>query len=258
MNVYINRAALPALAVGSLQSGSSQGEIQFRGPAFFANLVVTPDAVEGLAPLPLPDLAANDRGIVRNWQLAPLTSLRYGQTPSYAKMPADAGAWKSVAADTSGMVNMSRKFARTGDPVALTWLKYTVDSDTTQEKYVSLGWIGQVWVFVNGKLVTQGKNFYDPEWERREPDGRLSFENGSFSIRLQTGKNEIVLALFSGVHDNNHTPNRYGWGVGMRYHDPRGIRLPGRDATAPIRVRPTPIRVRPAPQNSPIKDKGRL
>lgn len=57
-------------------------------------------------------------------------------------------------------------------------------------------------VFVNGSLITSGKNFYYPESGRRDPDGRLSLQNGSFLIPLHRGHNEIMVALYSSVHDD--------------------------------------------------------
>ena len=225
MNVYINRLAAPALTVGDLESDSDAGGLQFRGPALFANLVVTPDAVERLPPQSAPDPTASDRGLVRQWKLGPQTPLHFGKTPDFAEMPRDPATWKSINAGRFGMVNLDREFSFTATPPALTWLQSSVQSDRDQDKQVSLGWLGQVWIFVNGRLVTQGKNFYDPEPERRDPDGRLSLENGSFTIPLRQGTNVIVIAMFASVHDNARTPNRYGWGLEMRYADPRGLRL---------------------------------
>ncbi len=227
MKVYINRQQAPSLAIDSLQGESSQGAIQLRGPAYFANLVVIPDAVEGLTAEALPDPAQKDSGIVRNWMMAPPTALHYGQTPAYIEMPGPAAAWKRVSADGSGMVNLNRVLFRDNHPPPVIWLQFLVGSEVAQQKQVAMGWLGQTWIFVNGKLVTQGKNFYDPDTERRDPDGRLSFENGSFSLPLKAGTNEVVVALFAGVHDNDHTPNRYGWGLGMRLLDARGLQLPG-------------------------------
>ncbi len=225
MNVYINDLPAPALTVGNLESDSDAGGLQFRGPALFANLVVTPNAVAGLPPQPAPDPTASDRGLVRQWELGPLTALHFGKTPDLSEMPRDPGTWKSISAGRLGLVNLDREFVYADTPPALTWLRSTVQSDRDQDKQVSLGWLGQVWIFVNGRLVTQGKNFYDPEPERRDPDGRLSLENGSFRIPLRQGTNEIVIAMFAAVHDSAKTPNRYGWGLEMRYTDPRGLRL---------------------------------
>jgi len=78
---------------------------------------------------------------------------------------------------------------------------------------------------VNGSLVTSGKNFYYPESERRRPDGRLSLENSSFPVPLHRGRNEVRIALYSSVHDDARTRTSYGWGLAMRYEDPRGLVL---------------------------------
>jgi hypothetical protein len=120
-------------------------------------------------------------------------------------------------------MNLNRKFSASNAPPALTWVKTAVDSDRDQETKVSLGWIGEAWVFVNGSLITSGKNFYYPASERRAPDGRLSLANGSFSIPLHRGRNEIMIALYSSVHDDARSRTAYGWGLAMRYDDMRGL-----------------------------------
>ncbi len=224
MNVYINNSPKPILAVGNLESSSPEGLIQLRGPAVFANLTVTSDAVEGLDPRPTPDPTAADAGMVRHWQLGPQTPARFGQDPAFSEAPPEA-AWKPVMAGRFGLVNLNREYELVRHPPSLTWLRSTVTSDTAQEELVQLGWLGHVWVFVNGKLITQGKNLYDPDYERREPDGRLSVENGSFRIPLQKGVNQITLVLNSAVHDKPTTINYYGWGAILRFEDPRGLHM---------------------------------
>lgn len=212
MNVYINHDPRPTLVVGGLESSSTEGGIEVRGPAMFANLTVTPDAVEGLPPQALPDPLSNDRGVLRQWQLGPLTAAHFGTAPTYAELPAGPNGWQSVTAGRFGMVNLNRNFPFSPKPPSLTWLRSSVTSDRDQEKRVQMGWLGDAWVFVNGKLVTKGKNYYDPESERRDPDGRLDLANGGFDIPLKRGNNELVVVLYTSIHDDNHTPNRYGWG----------------------------------------------
>jgi len=226
MNVYVNGSSHPTLVVGYLESESKEGGIALRGPAVYANLTITPDAVEGLSPQPTADPTSNDRGFMRKWQLSPVTPMRYGASPGYSEVPSALAGWQSVTADRFGMVNLNRKFqVDPSKPAGLMWLRSTVLSDRAQTKHVALGWLGEVWVFVNGKLVTQGKNFYYPESERRDPDGRLDLQNGSFDIPLGKGKNEVAIALFTKVHDENHSPNRYGWGLIMRFDNANGLIL---------------------------------
>ena len=214
MRVSIN--GTPALAVGRLESDTSRGGLGLRGPAVFANLTVNPDATEDLAKEPVPDPAETDRTIVRHWQIAPLAPLRYGKDPAYAEMP-DAGApWEAVPADSSGFLNLNRRFRASDAPPSLLWLRTEIRAEEDRPRRVELGWVGEVWVFVNGQPIPRGKNFYYPESERRNPDGRLSFENGSFAIPLRRGANEVALALYTSVHDDARAQTRYRWGVKMR------------------------------------------
>ncbi len=224
MNVYINNRPQPILAVGNLESSSTEGLIQLHGPAVFANLTVTPGAVEGLNPQPTPDPTAADAGMVRQWQLGPQTPARRGQDPAFSEAPSGNN-WKPIAAGRFGLVNLNREYELASHPPSLTWLRTAITSSAAQDKLVQLGWLGHVWVFVNGQLITQGKNFYYPEDERRAPDGRLSVENGSFRIPLQKGSNQITLALESAVHDDPTITNYYGWGAILRFADPEGLRL---------------------------------
>ena len=222
LNVFINASPKPVLAVGCLESASSEGLIQLHGPAVFANLAVIPGAVEGLRPQPTPDPAARDAGIVRRWQFGPQTPASPGKEPSRAQAPAEAS-WRSITAGRFGLVNLNREFEQTHQDPSFAWLRTVVQSDVAQNESVQLGWLGEVWVFVNGKLVTQGKNFYYPEAERRQPDGRLSIENGKFGIPLQKGANRIMLVLKSAIYDNPHTINFYGSGAILRFTDPHGL-----------------------------------
>jgi hypothetical protein len=225
MNVFINDSVQPTLSVGELLGNTLEGGLEVYGPAAFANLVVTPGKIDGLSPVPLPDSMGNAAGIVHAWELGPLTPLHYGSAPTYAERPQDAKAWKAVRSERFGIVNLNRQFATSNEPPSLTWIRSFVDSDRDQAKQVSLGWIGQMWVFINGSLVTSDKNFYYPDSERQDPDGRLSLENGSFSLPLHRGHNEIMIALYSSVHDDARTRTSYGWGLAMRFRDLRGLTL---------------------------------
>jgi hypothetical protein len=224
MNVYLNYQPQPALSVGELEGESKSGGIELSGPAYFANFFVAPGQTEGLNPQPLPDPSAHDRNIVRKWQLGSLTTWNRGAV-KYAEHPGSSGPWKPVTAERFGIVNLNREFTVSREGPKLTWMRTTVSSDHDQPKHVSLAWIGQAWVFVNGQFVTSGKNFYYPEGERRNPDGRLSFENGSFDIPLRKGENQIMIAFLTNVHDDPARPNHYGWGLGMRFDDTAGVKL---------------------------------
>jgi len=225
MNVFINDSVQPTLAVGELLGNTQEGGLELYGPAAFANLVVTSGKTDGLSSAPVADGMGSAPGIVHKWELAPLTALHYGSAPMYAERPQDQKMWKNVNSERFGIVNLNRQFTASKEPPSLTWVRSFVDSDRDQTEQVSLAWIGQTWVFVNGSLITSGKNFYYPESERRDPDGRLSLENGSFSIPLHRGHNEIMIALYSSVHDDARIRTPYGWGLAMRFSDMRGLTM---------------------------------
>jgi hypothetical protein len=98
---------------------------------------------------------------------------------------------------------------------AVTWVRTTITSDINQSKKAAIGWTREVWVFVNGKQVYADKNLYQPPTARKPPDGRCSLENGSITLPLDKGPNDIVVAVAN---------NFYGWGLMMRLDDLGGIR----------------------------------
>ena len=218
MNIFVNDAPSPALEVGRLEGDAMKGGLRLQGPGTFANLVITPDAVDGLSPDPARDPLDGDRGLVRNWRLSSFSALPNGKEPLYGEMPGASQDWKAISAERNGLVNLSREY---GLPVpepnrALTWLKTTITSDRKQTKKLEIGWTREVWVFVNGKPVYADKNLFDSEAARKYPDGRCSLENGAFSVPLESGENEVAVALAN---------NFFGWGLMLRVADPEGVYL---------------------------------
>ena len=224
MNVFVNGAATPTMSVGRLAGDALAGGIQLRGPAIFANLVVTPDAVEGLSPVVAADPVAGDGRYVRRWEMSAPVVLRNGETPVLSAMPTASGAWQAVAAEDGGVVNVARAYGSPTDQTvsSMVWLKMTIESDRVQTKHMAMGWVGEMWIYGNGQLVTAGRNQYYPESARRMPDGRLSLENGQFDLPLVRGRNEVVVALSNNTA-NGH--NHYGWGMVLRMDDLAGVRL---------------------------------
>jgi hypothetical protein len=218
MNIFVNDTPSPTLAVGRLEGDAMKGGLRLQGPGTFANMVITPDAVDGLAPEPARDPLDGDRGLVRNWRLSSFSALPNGKDPIYSEMPGASQEWKTIGTERSGLVNLSREY---GLPVpepnrSVAWLKTTITSDTKQTKKVAIGWTREVWVFVNGKQVYADKNLFDSEAARKYPDGRCSLENGAFTLPLEAGDNEVAVAL---------ADNFFGWGLMLRLADPEGVHL---------------------------------
>jgi hypothetical protein len=218
MNVFVNDATSPTLEVGRLEGDAMKGGLRLQGPGTFANFVITPDAVDGLSPEPARDPLDGDRGLVRNWRLSTFSALPNGKEPMYNEMPGASQEWKTISTERNGLVNLSRVYGR---PVpepnrSIAWLKTTITSDRKQAKKVDIGWTRELWVFVNGKLVYADKNLFEVDGARKFPDARCSLENGSFALPLETGDNEVAIAIAN---------NFFGWGLMLHLADPEGVHL---------------------------------
>jgi hypothetical protein len=218
MNVFVNDAVSPTLQVGRLEGDAMKGSLRLQGPATFANMVITPDAVDGLSPEPVRDLLDGDRGLVRNWHLSAFSALPNGKDPMYNEMPGASQEWKAISTERNGLVNLSREYGRPlPEPNrAVAWLKTGITSDKKQTKKVDIGWTRELWVFVNGKLVYADKNLFEEEGARKVPDGRCSLENGAFTLPLEAGDNEVAVAIANKF---------FGWGLMLRVADPEGVHL---------------------------------
>jgi hypothetical protein len=195
-----------------------KGGLQLLGPGTFANMVITPDAVDGLSPEPAKDPLDRDRRLIRNWRLSMFSALPDGKDPVYNEMPGASQPWKTISAEHNGLVNLSREYGRPfPEPNrAVAWLKTTIPSDRKRTEKVEIGWTRELWVFVNGKLVYAEKNLFEQEGARKFPDARCSLENGSFTVPLEPGDNEVAVAIAN---------NFYGWGLMLRRADPEGGHL---------------------------------
>lgn len=216
LRAYVN--SILALKVDRLEGDALEGGLIIQGTGFVANLTVTPDAVEGLAPHPAPEAA--DPRVVRHWLMATPTRIPADKVPGIDDKPASVpAAWRLVTAETGGLVNLSRQFPLPPAPDrGLVWLKATLKSRVKQEKRVAVGWNDELWVFVNGKLAYADKNLYQPAEARKKPDGRCALENGSFVLPLAAGDNEVAVALANA---------NFGWGLMLRLDDVLDVTLPG-------------------------------
>ncbi len=218
MNVFVNDAPSRTLEVGRLEGDAMKGPLRLQGPGTFANLVITPDAVDGLSPEPASDPLDGDRGLVRNWRLSTFSALPNNKDPIYNEMPGASQEWKTISTERNGLLNISREYGLPPHEPnrAVAWLKTTITSNRKEMKKVDIGWTRELWVFVNGKLVYADKNLFDSDEKRKYPDGRCSLENGAFTLPLEAGENEVAVALAN---------NFFGWGLMLRLADPEGVHL---------------------------------
>jgi hypothetical protein len=228
MRVYVNRSSQPALTVGHMEGSALSGGLTVGGPAKYANLVITPSkAAPGvMRPTPEPK-----DGFLRRWQISrasvllsvhdPQLDAAMGVQPPYASMPADNKAWRPVTADTKGLVNFSHEVgsAKDGSVISVAWAKTILVSDKAQTKTVQIGWVREIWVYVNRNLVFSGRNVEGLP-AAKAADERISLENGTLRLPLRKGKNEIVIALDDNLPGNTQ---HYGWGMELKLKDLRGV-----------------------------------
>jgi hypothetical protein len=136
-------------------------------------------------------------------------------------MPPKGKAWRTATAETKGLVNFSHEVgsAKDGAVISLAWARTTLVSGKAQSKTVQIGWVREIWVYVNGTLVFSGRNVEGLP-AAKAADERISLENGSFGLPLKKGKNEIAIALDDNLPGNMQ---HYGWGMELKLGDSTGI-----------------------------------
>ena len=225
MNLFVNHADRPIMAVGQLEGDAKDGGLALVGPADFANLTIDASATENLSPTPAPDPAAGDKGFIRHWLVSQPSSQDLQTVPTLSQMPARIAEWKPIEAEPLGLINLSRRFGSPTDKStgALVWLRTNIQATSARTVRVSMGYLHEATVFANGRMVFNGRNFYVPG----TPIGRLSLDNGSFDLPLQKGNNPIAVAL-NNILAPGHA--HYGWGLQFHLNDTAEIVIPGTEA----------------------------
>jgi hypothetical protein len=230
MRVYVNHSSQPTLSVDHMEGAALSGGLTFGGPAKYANLVITPAKPSSAAAQSAPE---RTDGFLRHWQIStasvlpsihdPQLDAPMGVQPLYASMPSDGKAWRTITAETKGLVNFSHEVgsAKDGAVISLAWAKTTLVSDKAQSKTVQIGWVREIWVYVNGTLVFSGRNIEGLP-AAKAADERISLENGTFQLPLKKGKNEIAIALDDNLPGNTQ---HYGWGMELKLRDSTEISM---------------------------------
>lgn len=227
MKAYVNNMSRPALIVPELESWRKSGHISLSGNVIYANLVIKPDATEGLSSEAGYISTYNDTRYLRNWKVSPLMDFPFGREvvmplPSmygklvHSDLPDSTTAWSPIKAENRGIINLSRKFGGTeNDARRLAWIKTNIHSDKLQKKILRLGFSDEVWVFINGQILYVDKNYFGTP-SQKEFGGRCTIENTTIELPLKEGDNEIMIALANYF---------YGWGLVARFDDMDGIQL---------------------------------
>lgn len=215
LRAFVNETSKPTLDVPRLEGETSSGSLSFFGAAIIANLVIRPDEVEGLQSTPGDDPTANDARYLRGWKVTEPFPLSQGREPlTESDLPKRDTKWEALTVERRGLVNLSRVFGKTQARRAV-WLKTTLKSSQAQIKKVDLGFSDEVWVFINGRILYVDKNLYNHPI-RKPPEGRIALENGSFSLPLRAGDNELLIAVANDF---------FGWGIVARLDNTEGVQF---------------------------------
>lgn len=215
MRIYVNDTRQPALEVEHLEGNPASGTIAFEGDMTVSNLVVTPGKTETLSASPGMDLSSNDPRYIRKWAVTDPVPIPKNVDFSYDLLPTPETSWRVLEAERRGLLNLTRTFGK-NEARSIIWLKVNIQSTEEQKKKMNMGFLDDVWVFLNGQILYLDKNLQGRLMEK-EPGGRCSVENTSFTLPLKKGSNELLIGL---ANDPN-------WGRGMiaRMGDLEGIEI---------------------------------
>jgi hypothetical protein len=191
--VYWNDSPEPVLIVDELAHGDGAGTIGLVGPqdgtAFFSNLTFTVD--DNLA-LPLPQPRTAMPGLIPVWELSdPFPALGVDIT-TYPEKIAAASAWKPVAADRRGMVDISRAHGRRSRAGDCVLARTTLVADGDSRQRFAFGYSDIVTVFLNGQPLFSGNSAYQSR--DRSFLGIVGFLDELY-LPLKKGDNELLLLL---------------------------------------------------------------
>ena len=207
LEIFVGEGKEPNLQIGRMRGEVTSGGVVFwarvndspkEWAAAISNVRITP--IEG-PPAALKVAASPPADALSDWQIA--SEVHEASGPVF-DLPSLSG-WRSVGAEESGLVNVTRHIDRTrGRRTA--YLRTTLRAAGAETRLLHLGYSDDVTIFLNGEPIFAGSN----GWESRYP-GYLGYArpgNDTVVLRLKPGDNELVAALSD--------DQRFGWGLSAR------------------------------------------
>jgi hypothetical protein len=207
MELFIDRAAEPALVVPRLRAGATAGSVGFWArvnfdndawAAVISNLEIRPAATGGQVAPP----EAPVQGVIGSWQVAGPFAAAPGAVVSVPPVEA----WRRIEVEESGLANLNRAIGRAGRGRFMAFARQTLGAAEAGTVALDIGYSDEVTVFLNGVPLFSGVN----GWESRYPGylGYVRLGNDTVHLPLRAGDNELILA----VTDDQ----RFGWGFAAR------------------------------------------
>lgn len=179
----------------------------------FANLVVRP----GVVPFDFSSVAAAapaPPGSVMRWELSPTFAPDSGPVRTLPDSVLRSAGWKTVAADSRGMVTLAEHLAIPSGLrrwASLARLRLRADAPRTVR--LLMGFSDEVTVFLNGRPIMSGNQRYYFDNPRQE--GVIGLHQGTVYLPLTAGDNEIIVAVIDQFG---------GWGLMGRLEEAAGVR----------------------------------
>jgi len=215
MRVYVNSQRQPTLEIPRLEGNTTHGTLAFRGEAIISHLVLRRGQVEGLESREGPDPTSNDSRYIRHWQVTKADTIPAPMDFTMALYPGKETVWSPLDAERRGFVNLTRLYGGGYPRHHIAFLKTTIHADSARQVTMRLGFLDEVWVFLNGEWAYVDKNLFQSPIAK-VPKGRMSLENAMLRLPLKRGDNELVIGVGN---------NFFGWGIMARLDDIEGITL---------------------------------
>jgi len=221
MRVWVNHPERPTLEVPYLEGNTLHGTIGFQGRHIVSNIVLKPGVVEGLSPRPGLDPTDFDSRYLRHWRMTEPDTVHEDKMKAgrlgIRGIPGEGAIWQPIDAERRGWVNLSRIYGGTTSmAVSRTmFLKTTLQAREAKTVQLRLGFLDDINLFVNGRLVFADKNIFGFP-AVKVPNGRLSIENSTVMLPLKAGDNELLVAIRG---------NFYSWGIVARLDDMDGLAI---------------------------------
>jgi hypothetical protein len=229
-DVYVGGDSTPALRVRELKRPAAAGGIGFwvagggqndEAKGALSGLTITSSSAIRLATLP-PETHPPEQ-LVR-WRVSPRMpspdSINAPLTPPATVT--DARRWSIVAAEQSGLVNLTRAIGNAAGPQrmnvfggagwGMAFARATITSSRAQTRRLFVSYSDGIGIYLNGTRVFAGRNDADS----RGPDylGIVGPEVEFVDLPLRAGQNELLLAI---------TDKAFGWGFRARLDSRDGI-----------------------------------
>ncbi len=194
--LFIDDMKEPVLQVNDLKHGISAGKIMLNAPAngsaYFANFsVVQTDNLD------FPNILKSEEpyGMISKWKISqslPLNGLDYEKTPKQNNLDIT---WTDVQADPSGLVNISKQYAKIGRGAECIYAKSNISSEKDEIRKFNFGYSDAIVIFLNGEPVYFGNSFY----QSRDKSflGIIGLHDAVY-LPLKKGENELMIMLAEG------------------------------------------------------------